>query len=101
MNKDNVYNIVELGTSRSFVSCGFPGCMSTDLQYWRPDDPSCWDWGAGIFTKVFSDNLDGQNYRLYTIDPNEDAIQIVTAMCGANKDVHIVKGYSKIGRAHV
>jgi hypothetical protein len=48
------YNIVELGTSRSFVSSDSPGCMKTDIQYWRPDEPKCWDWGAGIFTKVFS-----------------------------------------------
>jgi hypothetical protein len=88
------YNIVELGTSRSFVSGNCPGCMSTDIRYWRPDKPSTWDWGAGIFTKVFSDNLDGKNYKLYTIDPNSDAIQIVTTMCGANKNIEIVQGYS-------
>lgn len=88
------YNIVELGTSRSFVSGHYPGCMNPDIQYWRPDEPSCWDWGAGIFTKVFSDNLDGQNYKLYTIDPNHDAIQIATTMCGSNKHVEIVQGYS-------
>ena len=88
------YNIVELGTSRSFVSGDSPGCMKTDMQYWRPDEPNCWDWGAGIFTKVFSDNLDGRNYNLYTVDPNENAIQIVMTMCGHNKNVHIVQGYS-------
>ena len=88
------YNIVELGTSRSFVSGNHPGCMRTDIQYWRPDEPSCWDWGAGIFTKVFSDNLDGRNYKLYTIDPNPNAIQIVSTMCGANKNVQIVQDYS-------
>lgn len=88
------YNIVELGTSRSFVSGNHSGCMSTDIQYWCPDEPGCWDWGAGIFTKVFSDNLDGQNYKLYTIDPNDNAIQIVTIMCSTNKNVQIVQGYS-------
>jgi hypothetical protein len=43
---------------------------------------------------VFSDNLDGRNYNLYTVDPNENAIQIVMTMCGHNKNVHIVQGYS-------
>ena len=93
-NDTNTYNIVELGTSRSFVSGNHPGCMSTDIQYLRPDKPSSWDWGAGIFTKVFSDNLDGRNYKLYTVDPNPNAIQIVSTMCGANKNVQIIQDYS-------
>jgi hypothetical protein len=94
ISDDTTYNIVELGTTRSFVSGNHPDCMQTDTKCWRPDEPGCWDWGAGIFTKVFSDNLDGRNYKLYTIDPNENAIQIVTTMCGANKNVQIVQGYS-------
>jgi hypothetical protein len=95
------YNIVELGTSRSFVSGHYPGCMNPDIKYWRPNEPSCWDWGAGIFTKVFSDNLDGQNYKLYTIDPNRDAIQIVTTMCGTNRNIHIIQGYSTDFLKHI
>lgn len=88
------YNIVELGTSRSFVSGKYQGCMKTDIMYWRPNDPHYWDWGAGIFTKVFSDNLEGKNYNLYTIDPNYNAIKIVNTMCGANKHVKIIHDYS-------
>lgn len=94
MKPEHTYNIVELGTSRSFVSGNYQGCMSTNIAYWRPDEPSDWDWGAGIFTKVFSDNLEGTNYKLYTIDPNSNAIKIVNTMCGANKNIEIVQDYS-------
>jgi len=93
--KDNVvYNIVELGSSRSFVSGGIEGCMIPDNKYWRPNEPHMWDWGAGIFTKVFSDNLLGKKYRLYTVDPDDSANIIVTTMCGNNDDVIIIKNYS-------
>jgi len=94
MDPEHTYNIVELGTSRSFVSGKYQGCMRADTCYWRPNDPHYWDWGAGIFTKVFSDNLEGKNYNLYTIDPNRDAIKIVNTMCGANKHVKIIYDYS-------
>ena len=47
------YNIVELGTSRSFVSGESPGCMKTDIQYWRPDEPNCWDWGPEYSQRCF------------------------------------------------
>ena len=51
-NKNGTYNIVELGTSRSFVSGGHDGCSSPEQHYWKPHNPEMWDWGAGIFTKV-------------------------------------------------
>src|SRR5437762_2003509 len=44
--------VVETGTSRSFVTGGLPGCLSSDPKYWNPHKPENWDWGAGIFTRV-------------------------------------------------
>jgi len=94
MNNEKTYQIVELGTTRSFVSDRYNGCCSPDVCYWYPHEPEFWDWGAGIFTKVFSDNLEGSNYKLYTIDPNSDANKIVTTMCGNNKNIDIKQEYS-------
>ena len=94
MENNKIYNIVELGSSRSFVNGFYEGCCIPDKKYWYPENPKVWDWGAGIFTKVFSENLNGKNYKLYTIDPNNDANMIVTTMCGDNNNVIIVKDYS-------
>ena len=94
MKPSITYQIVELGTSRSFVSGGVEGCMRADIKYWHPESPELWDWGAGIFTKVFADNLEGTNFKLYTIDPSSDAVYIVNTMCDFNMDVEIVRDYS-------
>jgi hypothetical protein len=94
MKESQIYNIVELGTSRSYVTGGIDGCLNPDQKYWQKDNPSSWDWGAGIFTKVFSDNLKDKNIKLYTIDPDNNANIIVTTMCGNNKNVVIIKDYS-------
>lgn len=93
-NINNDYNIVELGSSRSFVSGGIQGCMSPNEQYWYPDEPSKWDWGAGIFTKVFAENLKEKNYKMYTIDPDTNANSIVNTMCKEYPHVIIKKDYS-------
>jgi hypothetical protein len=89
-----IYTIVELGSSRSFVNYCFEGCCVPDKKYWCPDEPSRWDWGAGVFTKVFSDNLTGYPFVLYTIDPDENAHQIVTVICDGHPNVVIEKNYS-------
>lgn len=94
ISKDTQYNIVELGTSRSFVDGKLPGCMNTNIRYWHPNNPEKWDWGAGIFTKVFSDNLRDENVVLHTVDPNPSAIQIVSVMCCNNKNVRVAYDYS-------
>jgi len=93
-DKNKVYNIVELGTSRSFVTGGVDGCMLPDKKYWHPNNPELWDWGAGIFTKVFAENLKDDNCNIYTVDPDSNAISIVTAMCQEYKNVKICKTYS-------
>jgi len=97
INNNNVekpYIIVELGTSRSFVTGTLEGCCDPNIRFWQPGNPKAWDWGAGIFTKVFSDNLCGLNYLLYTIDPSENAVRIAKTICGDNKKVNIMQTYS-------
>lgn len=65
-------NILELGTSRSFVDGKFEGCNSNDTKYWEPNDFSKWDWGAGCFTIVFGSF---SNYKsLTTVDLMESHI---------------------------
>jgi len=94
--KKDTYKIVELGTSRSYVSGGFEGCMNPNPVYWNPHNPAQWDWGAGIFTKVFSDTLDADNtnYTLYRVDPDRNANAVVTTMCGMNKNIRIIQNTS-------
>jgi hypothetical protein len=50
--RDNA-DVLELGTSRSFVDGKFEGCNMNDPKYWDPNDFSKWDWGAGCFTLIF------------------------------------------------
>ena len=94
IKSDENYKIVELGTSRSFVSGGSPGCLDTDTRFWTPNIPSNWAWSDGVFTKTFSDNLEGYNYTLYTIDPNENAISICNTICNGNSNIKIIQDYS-------
>jgi hypothetical protein len=88
------YTIIELGSSRSFVTGGKKGCMMTDTEYWKPDQPEIWDWGAGIFTKVFAENLKDTNCKIITIDPDSSANSIVTHMCKDYNNVIVKKEYS-------
>ena len=46
--------ILELGTSRSFVDGMFPGCNTDDVSVWEPHVMDRWDWSAGCFTKVMA-----------------------------------------------
>ena len=94
MKEKDEYTIVELGSSRSFVTGGKPGCMNPDVRYWNPDRPEDWDWGAGVFTKVFAENLKDKNCKIYTVDPDNNANFIVSTMCKDYKNVNIYKGYS-------
>jgi hypothetical protein len=68
--------VLELGTCHSFVSGGLPGCDSPDPIYWKPNDPSVWDWGAGAFTLVFGQN----NLNLTTVDISREAINVNRVM---------------------
>ncbi|MFC0513476.1 class I SAM-dependent methyltransferase [Mucilaginibacter angelicae] len=76
--KNNV--IVELGTSRSFVSGGIPGCMSDNIKYWDENVVENWDWGAGLFTRICAEVIDGSENIFYTVDPDEKAMRISKAI---------------------
>ncbi len=60
--------VVELGTSRSFVHGGHPGCNRDDIIYWTPHDPQNWDWGAGFFTRMAAECLSHLNPVIHTVD---------------------------------
>lgn len=60
--------IVELGTSRSFVHGGHPGCNKDDSSYWNINEPKDWDWGAGFFTRMAAESLLHLSPVIHTID---------------------------------
>jgi hypothetical protein len=66
--QNNGHVVVELGTSRSFVHGGHPGCNLDDIQYWTPQDPKNWDWGAGFFTRMAVMCLAHLNPIIHTVD---------------------------------
>jgi hypothetical protein len=68
--------IVELGTTRSFVSGGHPGCMVNDAKYWKPAEPRLWDWGAGMFTRMCPIHLKGYRPQIHSVDISAEAIEI-------------------------
>ncbi|MBT8451451.1 MAG: class I SAM-dependent methyltransferase [Deltaproteobacteria bacterium] len=68
--------IVELGSSRSYVSGGNEGCMDDDPKYWNPDRPERWDWGAGIFSRVCAEIIAGTDASLHSVDPSPKAMRI-------------------------
>jgi len=78
-------NVVELGTSRSFVDGRFPGCNSNNPVYWEPNNPSIWDWSAGHFTHIFS-VCTNPNISLNTIDLMNDHIERCKIMTNPFKE---------------
>jgi hypothetical protein len=66
--KNNGKIIVELGTTRSFVHGGLPGCNSDNPAYWTPNNPANWDWGAGCFTRMAGECLQHTNPIIHTVD---------------------------------
>ena len=74
--KNNGHIIVELGTTRSFVTEHIAGCLSTNPKYWRPDQPQYWDWGAGCFTRVAIECLAHLTPHMFTIDVSPNAMSI-------------------------
>jgi len=77
--------IVELGTSRSYVPGGHRGCMDDDPTFWRPE---LWDWGAGVFSRVCAEAIEGSDARLISVDPSERAIRIAQTMT-SGIDAHV------------
>ncbi len=60
--------IVELGTIRSFVHGGLPGCNSDDPSLFDPKRPDTWDWGAGCFSLMAAACLAEAGPRIHTVD---------------------------------
>lgn len=85
IDPSKTFNIVELGTSRSFKSWG----ISNDLADWHPDDPSKWGWSDGCFTRCFADNMEGYNFRLYSVDPCSNAVKVCKTVCGHIPEVSV------------
>jgi hypothetical protein len=67
--------VVELGTTRSFVHGGHPGCNLDDPAFWTPAQPENWDWGAGFFTKMAAISLSHLHPEIHTVDLAESHIQ--------------------------
>lgn len=67
--------VVELGTSRSYVHGGHPGCNLSDPHYWTPENPENWDWGAGFFTRMACECLIQCSAKIHTIDINPEHIE--------------------------
>lgn len=67
--------VVELGTSRSFVHGGLLGCNQDDIQYWTPQEPKNWDWGAGFFTRMAAECLSHLNPIIHTVDISANHIE--------------------------
>lgn len=67
--------VVELGTSRSFVHGGLPGCCHDAECFWEPNNPSHWDWGAGFFTRMACECLAHLNPTFYTVDIDARAMR--------------------------
>jgi len=84
--------VVELGTTRSFVHGGLPGCNSDDIKYWTPYNPENWDWGAGCFTRMAAECLHHLNPLIHTVDLAPKHIQrckIITADFKDNLIYHV------------
>lgn len=89
---NSIYRIVELGTSRSFVS----GRIESDSKKYKPHDVSSWDWGAGIFTKVFSDNLINHtsNFLLQTVDTSQKALFVSKVINKSIDNIQYINDFS-------
>lgn len=75
IKKNNLKNILELGTSRSYVDGRFEGCNSNDNKYWEPNNPEKWDWSAGLFTRVFAETLYNYDCNITSLDSQIEHIE--------------------------
>ncbi len=84
--------VVELGTTRSFVHGGLPGCNSDDVRFWTPNSPENWDWGAGCFTRIAAECLAPLNIIIHTVDLAQSHInrcKIITAPFAQSIHYHV------------
>ena len=94
--KTNGRVIVELGTSRSYVHGGLPGCNSNDTRYWTPGQPQNWDWGAGFFTRVAAECLQHCKPTFYTVDIAAEHMNRCKHMTGPFKEIMHYCVYSSV-----
>lgn len=88
-------NILELGTSRSYVDGRFEGCNMSNDKYWEPNNPDKWDWSAGLFTKIFSEEFNDK-INFDTLDSNKEHLRRCKVMLGENhKHVNFIKSTSE------
>ena len=66
--KNDGKTIVELGSTRSFTHGGLEGCNKDNPQYWTPNAPENWDWGAGLFTRMAAECLYHVHPEVHTVD---------------------------------
>ena len=91
---NNLKNVLELGTSRSYVDGRFKGCNESDDKYWEPNNPEKWD-GVRDFTKIFSEEFNGK-INIDTLDSNKEHLRRCKVMLGDNsKDVNFIKSTSE------
>jgi len=84
--KNTGKTIVELGTSRSFVSGGIEGCFSPKAKYWHPDKLELWDWGSGLFTKVCMECLTDLDIEFHSVDISKTALKISKVITSGYKN---------------
>ena len=48
-------NVLELGTSRSYVDGRFEGCNECDDKYWEPNNPEKWEKSSVLSRKIALD----------------------------------------------
>lgn len=86
----DVIDILELGTSRSFVDGRYPGACNPSSKFWEPNSPDKWDWSSGLFTRYFSDVLTerGKKFKLKTVDISPTSIHI-SKIITMNNNEHI------------
>lgn len=90
--QNNGHVIVELGTSRSFVHGGHPGCNQDDVRFWNVEDPQDWDWGAGFFTRMAAECLMHLNPIIHTVDiiaAHIERCKVITADVHEYLEYHI------------
>ena len=85
ISKNNLKNIVELGTIRSYVDGRFEGCNMDDTKYWEEDNPEKWDWSAGLFSKVIAECL--PNTNIDTVDINSNHLKRCKHINKNNKNI--------------
>lgn len=102
--KNNGRVIVELGTSRSFTHGGHIGCNKNDTSYWYPNNPEHWDWGAGFFTRMAIECLQGCNPVFHTVDIMAEHInrcRVITAPFSKYIQYHVCSSLDFLKRKSI